>query len=89
MSFAAARAGGANGALIVWGFQQHSYPAQKSPLSYAQTHKTLTSSLLGAFSLAVRKLLKCFLIVIWSSVVVVYLVAIGFTVYEYTVHSLK
>lgn len=34
----------ANGALNVWCFQQHSYPAQKSLLSYAQTHETLTYS---------------------------------------------
>lgn len=37
VSFTALRASGANGALIVWGFQQHSHP---SLLTYAQTHKT-------------------------------------------------
>lgn len=31
----------ANGALLLTGFQQHSRPAHKSPLLYAQTHKTL------------------------------------------------
>lgn len=42
MSFTALRASGANGALMVWGFQQHS-----SLLSYAQTHKTSSLTLPG------------------------------------------
>ena len=50
------RASGANGAVIVLGFQQHSHrPAQKSPLSYSQTHKTLTGSQMGASSSTLRK----------------------------------
>lgn len=64
VSFAALRASGANGAVMVWGFQQHSFPARKSPLSYAQTQNTHIL-LDGCIVIDEKQLRSCFSSIFW------------------------